>query len=606
MAKIIDKIKGVFGGSATPENDERASRLLETLKKYTESKSTIDARVVENDRWYRSQHWDVFREQAGKTKNASEPEPVTAYLWNTLANRHGDLMDAYPQPTFTEREPDDKPEADMLSKIVKVVLERNKFRKRYSDNAWAKVKGGTSIYHVSWDQSLENGIGDISVKPADILRLYWEPGVSDIQDSKYLFALAMVDTETLRDRYPILSEKSVEGTHGIDMKEYNGADRNTLEGKTLVIDAYSKEIGENGKKILHLDKIVGSIIVESTRDKRPEGLYDHGKYPFVFDVLFMEEHSVMGFGFVDIIKSPQLYVDKLDQIILRNALVSGKQRVLYKDGGGINAEELADVSKDFIACTGGIREGEDYALLQGKPLGSDIMTHRQSKISELKEVSGANDFNRGSSTGGVTAASAIMALQEAGNKLARAMIANTYDAYTEICYQVIELIAQFYDEPRKFRITNDNGQDEYVDYTNAGLKPQPLPQVVEGVPAETRKPIFDIVVNAEKYSPYAAFALNEMAKEMFAAGFFQPEMAPAALTAMELMSFEGKERIVKTIKQRYEETMAQQQAQTQAQQELATNQEIVVQMNELIKQLTGKDMLAGANIGGGQGGGQMQ
>ena len=85
-------------------------------------------------------------------------------------------------------------------------------------------------------------------------------------------------------------------------------------------------------------------------------------------------------------------------------------------------DDIADVSKDFVECTGGLREGEDYALLQGKQLGNDIMTHRQSKIAELKEVSGANDFNRGNSTGGVTAASAIMALQEAGNKLARAMV----------------------------------------------------------------------------------------------------------------------------------------------------------------------------------------
>lgn len=617
--KLFEDVKNVVQGATAARKARASARQTKTeeqdkiltlknlLNTYKAGKADHDDRIIEDDRWYRNEHWEVLREQAQVVvkKGSTEPEPVTAFLFNTIANRHGDLMDAYPEPVMMEREESDKEEADRLSKITKVVLERNKFRREYSANGYSKVKGGTACYHIGWDTSLENGLGDIAVRRADILRLYWEPGVSDVQDSPYLFALSLADPKQLRQLYPDLEDDSIDGTGGVELKVYSEADKNILDGKTLVIDCYSKEAKPPfARPVLHLDKIIGNKIVDSSRDKRPQGLYDHGKYPFAFDALFPLEHSVLGFGYVDIVKSPQLYIDRLDQILLKNAMVSGKQRVLYKDGGGIPGDKLADMSLDFIACTGNLKENEDYAILQGKPLSPGIIQHRQSKIAELKEVSGANDFNRGSTGGGVTAASAIMALQEAGNKLARDMVASTYDCFTEICNQVIELIAQFYTEPRKFRITQPNGDPEYIEYTNAGLQPPPTPAQdptaqAAGVEPVVRKPVFDIVVHAEKYSPYAALATNELAKELFAAGFFLPDAAPAALIALDLMSFDGKDRIVKKITETYQQTMAMQQAQAQAQQSVGTNQEIMLQMNEYIKQLTGKDMLAGANIGQG-------
>lgn len=570
--------------------EERATRLLNILTKYQSGKSKYDERYVENDRWYRSQHWDIMRK---KTDKSSDPEPVSAFLWNTLANRHGDLMDAFPEPVMVEREASDKPEADMLSKITKFVLDRNKFRKTYSDNAWYKVKSGTACYHVLWDTSLEGGLGDIAVRKVDLLRLYWEPGIDNIQDSPYVFALSVMDNKKLQSKYPVLQDKNLKSS--FDLKSYSDEEKPDLEEKSVVIDVYYKVEDDNGLTELHLDKIVGGLIVETTQGKKP--LYKHGKYPFVFDALFPEEHSLLGFGVVDIIKSPQMYIDKLDQILTRNALVAGKYRVLYKDGGGIDPTALADVSQDFVPCQGGLREGEDYAVLQAEALPSSILEHRSRKIQELKEVSGTNDFNRGSGGNGITAASAILALQEAGNKLSRAMVASTYDAYTEICYQIIELIAEFYDETRKFRITNEQGDVEYVEYNNAGLQPQPLEAAVPGMEQEERKPIFDVVVHAEKYTPFAALAQNELAKELFAAGFFQPEMAPAALTAMELMSFEGKDRIVKIIREKYEESINMQQMQQEAQMGANQNQELLMMMNDYIKKLTGKDMLAGTTVG---------
>ena len=61
-----------------------------------------------------------------------------------------------------------------------------------------------------------------------------------------------------------------------------------------------------------------------------------------------------------------------------------------------------------------------------KPLNPYVMAHYNNKIEAIKEESGQSLFNRGESGRGVTAASAILALQEAGNKRSRLIVEQLY------------------------------------------------------------------------------------------------------------------------------------------------------------------------------------
>ena len=90
------------------------------------------------------------------------------------------------------------------------------------------------------------------------------------------------------------------------------------------------------------------------------------------------------------------------------------------------------------------------------------MRYRQSRIEELKEISGNRDMTQGGTTGGVTAASAIAALQEAGSKLSRDMLKSAYRAFSRQCYLMIELMRQFYDEQRIFRIVGPSGENQFL------------------------------------------------------------------------------------------------------------------------------------------------
>jgi len=193
--------------------------------------------------------------------------------------------------------------------------------------------------------------------------------------------------------------------------------------------------------------------------------------------------------------------------------------------------------------------GQDSIIpIQGAGLGGNYVQVINNKIDELKEVTGNRDISTGGTSAGVTAASAIAAMQEAGSKLSRDAAKASFRAYKQMVLMVIELIRQFYDLPRQFRIVGENGKPEFVDYTNAGLRPQ-AQMGLNGADMGFRKPEFDVEVTVQKQSPYTKMAQNELALQFYSAGFFSPSNSDAALACLDMMDFDRKQAIMDRISQ---------------------------------------------------------
>ena len=334
--------------------------------------------------------------------------------------------------------------------------------------------------------------------------------------------------------------------------------------KSVVVDWYYKKLSPEGRSVLHYCKFCNGVVLYASENDpalAERGFYDHGKYPFVFDALFMEEDSPAGFGYIDVMKECQTAIDKMNHAMDENVLLSSRQRYVLSDTAGVNEEELTDLSRDIIHVVGRLND-DSFRPLQTAGLQGNSLSYRNSRIEELKEISGNRDMTQGGTAGGVTAASAIAALQEAGSKLSRDMLKSAYRAFAKECYLIIELMRQFYDEERIFRITGKSGESEFVRFSGQVLRAQPA-RVVGGVELGSHEPVFDIVVSAEKKSTFSRLSQNETAKECYQLGFFAPANADAALAALEMMDFEGIEKVRQRVRQNG--TLAQQLAQMQAQ-----------------------------------------
>lgn len=528
--------------SVTPVITEREIREAENrLNKYRNAKSHLDDRVVRNENYWKLRQWDHYNE------DKNEQSIATAWLWNCIVSKQADLMDGYPEANIRPKRADDETEAKKLSSIVPVIMESNDYENVYSHLASYILKQGTNVAGVFWDGSKHDGLGDIAIRMIDLLELFWEPGVSDIQDSKEVFYTKLEDNDKLIAIYPELHGRL--GGKKITVKEYHKDDSIDNSNKSTVIDWYYKNTDNNGNTVLHYCKFVeGTVLFASENDPEtyPNGYYDHGLYPFVVTPLFKTEGDITGYGYTDIGRGDQHAIDTLTASILINAKANAMPRYFIKGSNStVNEEEFCDFSKPMVHVEGQI---EDTHVRRIEPVSLDpyVITMRDQFIDEMKETLGNRDVNNGGTTAGITAASAIAAMQEQSGKVSRTHNKTMYTMHKKIVNLVIEYIRQFYNLPREYRITGENGQPQYTSYDNSGLQPQLQPNIL-GMNLGLRLPCFDIEVSAQKASPYSKMEQNELAIQLYNLGVFNPQNADPALALLKTMDFSHKEDIINRV-----------------------------------------------------------
>ena len=542
-----------------PIDAEQLKKFTLVLQKYHAGKAQTESRILASENWWKLRN--TIEEQKDTNIGADGGFVATSgWLHNVIVSKHADAMEAYPEPNILPREEMDKGEAQKLSAIIPCVLEQNQFEATYSDVMWQKLKTGTGVYKVVWDNGKLGGLGDIAVERVNLLNIYWEPGITDIQRSRYFFHTELCDKDVLEQIYPQLEGK-LKGRSFMSTKFLYDDTVDTANKHTVIEVYYHKVV--KGKKTLQYCKYVGDQVLYATENdmqvtidpitqqqKLPmaiTGLYDHGKYPYVFDALYPIEGSPCGYGYVDICRNPQKVIDLLNTSFVKNAMVGAVPRYFRRQDGGVNAEQFLDLSNPLVDVAGNIDENA-LRRIEHDTLDSNYIAVLDRTIQELRETSGNTETSTGNISSGVTAASAIAALQAASGKGSKDSTQTSYRAYTHIVELCIELIRQFYNLPRQFRIVGEYGMQKFESYTNAGIQPQH-----QGTDFDQdmgfRLPVFDIKVSAQKKNVYTKVSQNEMALQFFQLGFFNPQMTDQTLMCLELMDFDGKEGIMQKVAQ---------------------------------------------------------
>ena len=525
---------------------EEIIKARETLQKYKQQKQSLESRVVNNEEWWKIHNWEQIKKKDAVKADRENPNGIetpssSAWLFNSITNKIADFSDNYPEANIRARTGGDVPEAERLKNVIPMILKRNKFYKTYIADISEKSKSGTGITYVGWNPK-KDGIGDVEIQNINILSIFWQGGITNIQKSRNVFTVELVDTDLLKKQYPSEAE-NITSDGEVDLKQYLYEDYIDTTDKSLVIDWWYKKDGK-----LHYCKFVNNIVLFATEnepDEYPNGYYDDGNYPFVFDVMFPMQGTIAGFGFIDVGKQPQEYIDKMDAGILQNVLMNSTPRYFERQDSDINEEEFLDWTQPFVKTNTNLGQ-DDLREINVRGLDSAVFTQRDSKINEIKETTANRDVSTGGTTSGVTAASAISALIETGSKVSRMAIKGTYDAFENIIYLIIERMRQFYDLPRYVRITGDDGTDDFDTYDNSNLKLQER-QTLQGDTAQYL-PEFDIEVAAQKASPYSKAAQNELALQLYSAGFFNPQNTDQSLACLNIMDFDHKSDVINQIK----------------------------------------------------------
>lgn len=543
---------------------EQVKNFTKVLEKYKAGKVNTEQRILASENWWKLRN--TTEEAKDKKVKDGDFHATSGWLHNVIVSKHADAMESYPEPNILPREQGDRGEANLLSAIIPCIIEQNGFETTYSDEQWQKLKTGTGVYKVIWDISKLNGLGDIGIERCNLLNIYWEPGIADIQKSRYFFHTELYDKDILEQLYPDLLKDKLKGKTFMSTK-FLYDDHVDTENKVTVIEVYyHKHI--NGKQTLQYCKYVNDIVLYATENdvQKPvseqvdpmtggvvlvegasvaeRGLYDHGKYPYVFDALYPIEGSPCGYGYVDICRNPQTVIDLLNTSFVKNAMVGATPRYFKRKNSGVNEGQFLDLTNPLVEVTS--LDEASLRRIEHDTLDSNYIAVLDRTIQELRETSGNTETSTGNISSGVTAASAIAALQEASGKGSKDSTMTSYRAYGLIVSMCIELIRQFYDMPRNFRIVGQYGMEQYISYSNANLQPQHQGYDF-GKDMGYRLPVFDIKISAQKKNVYTKISQNELATQFFQLGFFNPQLTDQTLLCLEMMDFDGKDEIMQKV-----------------------------------------------------------
>lgn len=516
--------------------ETHVEKLYELFGEYKSAYAAEWERLDECERMYRGDHWRNVPEQ-----NANEPRPITPVIQSTIESVRADLMDQKPEAIIIADDPRYESVAAMLTEIVRENHRRCRFDREYGAMLHDLLVGGYMVQEIGFDPDDNDGLGGAFVRQVDNHAIMFDPLCADIQSSRAIFKFAPYSRDWFKQHYPkVADELEEDGFSVIRAQDDFLNDRAasaTGENSLLLIECWQREYdSETRRHSVHMTVMAGKKILETSRKFKPEGYYSHGKYPFIVTPLFTRKGTPLGFGFVDMFKQAQKYSDKLDQIVLKNALMASRNKLLVTHASGFDVNDLRDWSKE-------VHKGENLngvTWFPTAPLPGYILAYIENMRKGIKEESGSNDFSRGQTYGGVTAASAIAALQEASSKRSRMVARDVHGAFEEAVRQEIEIEREFSEFPRLVSLrghafANGAPREDGAEDNAKGLFSARLMFEVTGL--KNRLPLeFVVTVKAQRENRFSLAAHNELMIKLVQLRMISPDIG------LEMMLFDGKQQ----------------------------------------------------------------
>lgn len=530
MQKIIDGIK--VKHPAGEVNTEFVDAIYSLFDEYRDIyKRTEWPRIDSCEEMYRGNHWhDIPIEQG----HENDPRPSTPVVFSTIENIRADLTDEFPEAIIKPEEIGDEVVAKVLSEVVAQTLEATDYDAEYDKLTHDLPVGGWMVQEIGWDADANNGYGSAFIRHVSNKNIMFDPYCAKIQDGRAVFKFERLPKEWFRQHYPEYYEYMKDDLTTIDQNhsDHSNSTQPTETRYNILLEAWFR-FYEDGKYSVHMVKCAGRQVLENSYEAKKDGYFAHGLYPFEVTPLYTLKGSPLGLGVVDMFKSAQQYADKIDQIILQNALAARHERMYY-NRQVVTTDDVIDYSKQVIGVDGPPRD--HMAWEQPRPLPSHILVYRDSMRNSIKEESGSNDFSRGNATSGVTAASAITALQEMSSKRSRMEARRIHYGFKQAVRMMLEVIKEFDVKYKRVVTITQEGEPVKVLVDDRFYR-----SLDDGnmVPIE-----YKISIKTARETKFTKLSNNQLTLEF--AAMFQGQIDPSIL--MEAMDFEGQEVILEKLR----------------------------------------------------------
>ena len=498
---------------------QAAAEFYELFNEFYEAYAGERARINKCETIYRGDHWfDV------PITDPNEPRPVTPVIHSAIENVRADLDEFIPEAVITADSNAYTELAETLTRVIKENHLNCAYDEEYRALTHDLLVCGYGVQEIGYDPSAEGGMGSAYIRHVDVSTILFDPLVSDVQDGRAVFKFTRRTRDWFRDHYPDDAEELNDDGVFMDVDK-DGLLTPRYDKSIMLIECWQRKFDSKKQKYaVHMLKLAGGKILEDSRKSFPEGLYAHGKYPFVVTALFPRKGSSLGYGFIDMYETSQRYSDKLDQMVMKNALLSSHNKLLVTSASGFDIDDLRDWSKE-------VHKGDNLngvTWFQTAPLPAYLISYIADMRDLIKEESGSNDWSRGMTNYGVTSGTAIAALQEKSSKRARMAAKSLHSAFRQAVEQELELERQFALGLRCIKTYIDRSDPEGA--ARADIAAREVMNM-EDMPISIR-----VTVKVQKESGFSAIAHNDTVFRLVETGMITPDVG------LEMIVFEGKEQ----------------------------------------------------------------
>ena len=487
------------------QDQKRIEEIYALFNEYMDLYAQEWMRLERCEKLYHGQHWE---EMQGVDER--EPKPVTPVIFSTVESIRADLSEMIPEAVITADDPRYVEVAATLTEVVRENHKRSHFDREYHRMLHDLLVGGMMVLEVGFDPYAAGGVGGAFLKHVDSRSIMFDPYCTDIQDSRAIFKFKPHRREWYFKYYPDYADMMISDgyTHDKTRDAFASLDQSDT---IMLIECWERKFNaKTGKHEVHMCKLAGSVMLEDSSVSKSYGYFEHGFYPFVASALYERKGTYLGYGIADMFENRQLVADKLDQIVLKNALMASHNKLLITGASGFDANDLRDWSKE-------VHEGDSLSGISWfstAPLPSYVFEYMESVRSSIKEESGSNDISRGSVAAGVTAASAIAALQEMASKRSRLAQRSIYAAFCEAVQLEINIEREF------------------------SILPKLSELKLSRIPTEMQ-----VSVKVQHANAFSTISHNELILSLVQHGIIKQDVA------LDLMIFEGKEHAISLMKE---------------------------------------------------------
>lgn len=491
-------------------------------------------RLDDNVTIYEGTYWG--ENDADVIRNDRKPRMTTPMITSCIENIKADLMDELPEAVILPDAAGDAPlvTAKVLTKVVEQELDACDWEGEYVKGVQDFLQDGWCVFEAGHDPLENNGLGGAFIHHVMNKNFMCDPQTPNLQDGRACFVIDVKPWDWFKQHYPDIFPYMTGDEGLIEADRIENTTEPTFVKSLRLIEMWVKEFDpDNRTAAVHFVRVAGHQVIEDSKLTYERGYYEHGLFPFRICTLYPQKGSALGLGICDLFKDTQRYADKLNAILLENALRARTPRLFIQEGL-VDIEDVRDFSREAIEVQGNLEAAVKW--MDTQPLPSYMMNFAQMMQQSIKNEAGSNDQSRGQTAGGVTAASAITALQDMSTKRSRMEARELQRGFKECVRMMIEIMREKDIVPRDIVITL-GGQAVIMPFDSRSLYRED---------GKGRKvPIEAIVsIKTSRQTRFSKMAHNELVLQFV--NMFQGTADP--LIMMEALEMDDKEQIIDQIR----------------------------------------------------------